>query len=128
MTNNPGVSTISPLMATYARFPITLVKGKGSYVWDDQGKKYLDFTSGIATCNLGHVPDVVKAKLEEQLQNFGIVQIFIIYKIRKNLQDSWLQIAVETKCFFVIAVRKLMRRQLKLQEGMLKRLRVQINT
>lgn len=69
MTNNPGVSTISPLMATYARFPITLVKGKGSYVWDDQGKKYLDFTSGIATCNLGHVPDVVKAKLEEQLQN-----------------------------------------------------------
>lgn len=69
MTNNPGISTASPLMATYARFPITLVKGKGSYVWDDQGKKYLDFTSGIATCNLGHVPDVVKAKLEEQLQN-----------------------------------------------------------
>jgi acetylornithine aminotransferase len=69
MANNPEVSTVSPLMATYARFPITLVKGKGSYVWDDQGKKYLDFTSGIATCNLGHVPDVVKIKLEEQLQN-----------------------------------------------------------
>lgn len=69
MTNNPGVSAISPLMATYARFPVTLVKGKGSYVWDDKGTKYLDFTSGIATCNLGHVPDVVKEKLEEQLQN-----------------------------------------------------------
>jgi acetylornithine/N-succinyldiaminopimelate aminotransferase len=38
-------------------------------VWDDQGEKYLDFTSGIATCNLGHVPDAVKEKLEEQLQN-----------------------------------------------------------
>lgn len=69
MTNNPDVSTISPLMATYARFPITLVKGKGSYVWDGKGTKYLDFTAGIATCNLGHVPDVVKAKVEEQLQN-----------------------------------------------------------
>jgi acetylornithine/N-succinyldiaminopimelate aminotransferase len=56
-------------MATYSRFPVTLVKGKGSYVWDDQGKQYLDFTSGIATCNLGHVPDAVKEKLEEQLQN-----------------------------------------------------------
>ena len=56
-------------MATYSRFPITLVKGKGSYVWDDQGNQFLDFTSGIATCNLGHVPDVVKEKLEEQLQN-----------------------------------------------------------
>jgi acetylornithine/N-succinyldiaminopimelate aminotransferase len=69
MANNPEVSTVSPLMATYARFPVTIVKGKGSYVWNDQGKKYLDFTSGIATCNLGHVPDVVKEKLEEQLQN-----------------------------------------------------------
>lgn len=56
-------------MATYSRFPVTLVKGKGSYVWDDQGKQYLDFTSGIATCNLGHVPDAIKEKLEEQLQN-----------------------------------------------------------
>jgi acetylornithine/N-succinyldiaminopimelate aminotransferase len=56
-------------MATYSRFPVTLVKGKGSYVWDDQGKKFLDFTSGIATCNLGHVPEPVKEKLEEQLQN-----------------------------------------------------------
>jgi len=56
-------------MATYTRFPVTVVKGKGSYVWDDQGEQYLDFTSGIATCNLGHVPDVVKEKLEDQLQN-----------------------------------------------------------
>ncbi len=69
MTINTSVSPISPVMATYSRFPITLVKGKGSYVWDDKGNKYLDFTSGIATCNLGHVPDVVKEKLEEQLQN-----------------------------------------------------------
>lgn len=69
MANNTSISLTSPLMATYGRFPITLVKGKGSYVWDDQGNQLLDFTSGIATCNLGHVPDVVKEKLEEQLQN-----------------------------------------------------------
>ncbi len=59
----------TPIMPTYSRFPVTLVKGKGSYVWDDKGSKFLDFTSGIATCNLGHVPDVVKETLEEQLQN-----------------------------------------------------------
>lgn len=59
----------TPIMPTYSRFPVTLVKGKGSYVWDDQGAKYLDFTSGIATCNLGHVPDAVKETLEKQLQN-----------------------------------------------------------
>ncbi|WP_053217895.1 aspartate aminotransferase family protein [Virgibacillus senegalensis] len=55
------------LMPTYNRFPLTLVKGKGSWVWDETGGKYLDFTAGIATCNLGHAPDQVKAKLELQL-------------------------------------------------------------
>ncbi|PFO08633.1 aspartate aminotransferase family protein [Bacillus sp. AFS076308] len=69
MVNNTSVSLTTPVMATYSRFPVTLVKGKGSYVWDDQENQFLDFTSGIATCNLGHVPDPVKEKLEEQLQN-----------------------------------------------------------
>ncbi|RKL69325.1 aspartate aminotransferase family protein [Salipaludibacillus neizhouensis] len=57
------------IMNTYQRFPITLVKGKGSYVWDKNDTKYLDYTSGIATCNLGHVPDFVQAKLHEQLDS-----------------------------------------------------------
>lgn len=69
MTKTQAAPTVSPLMATYARFPMTPVNGKGCYVWDDKGEKYLDFTSGIATCNLGHVPDVVKEKVENQLQN-----------------------------------------------------------
>ncbi|MGG1676359.1 acetylornithine transaminase [Neobacillus sp. NRS-1170] len=69
MSNTTSVSQISPVMATYGRFPVTLVKGKGSYVWDNQDNQFLDFTSGIATCNLGHVPNAVKEKLEEQLQN-----------------------------------------------------------
>ncbi|WHY87532.1 acetylornithine transaminase [Neobacillus novalis] len=68
MTTNNSISVVSPIMATYTRFPVTIVKGKGSYVWDDQENKFLDFTSGIATCNLGHVPEPVKEKLEEQLQ------------------------------------------------------------
>jgi acetylornithine/N-succinyldiaminopimelate aminotransferase len=69
MAINNSISLTSPVMATYSRFPVTVVKGKGSYIWDEQGTQYLDFTSGIATCNLGHVPNVVKEALEEQLQN-----------------------------------------------------------
>jgi acetylornithine/N-succinyldiaminopimelate aminotransferase len=57
----------SALFSTYARFPITLVKGKGSRLWDDQGKEYLDFMSGLAVTNLGHVPDAVKNALVSQL-------------------------------------------------------------
>ncbi|MBD2863654.1 acetylornithine transaminase [Paenibacillus oceani] len=57
----------SALFPTYARFPITLVKGEGSRLWDDQGKEYLDFASGLAVTNLGHAPQKVKEKLVEQL-------------------------------------------------------------
>lgn len=55
------------LMNNYARWPISLVKGQGNQVWDDQGKQYLDFTSGIAVTSLGHVPPKVTARLHEQL-------------------------------------------------------------
>ena len=57
------------VMNTYSRYPVKIVKGKGCYVWDDKGNQYLDFTSGIATCNLGHVPDNVKKALADQLEN-----------------------------------------------------------
>lgn len=57
----------SALFPTYARFPITLVKGEGSRLWDDQGKQYLDFASGLAVTNLGHVPKRVKEELVRQL-------------------------------------------------------------
>ena len=50
------------VLKNYARAAITLVRGQGSQVWDDQGKSYLDFTSGIAVSALGHChPDWVRA-------------------------------------------------------------------
>jgi len=47
---------------TYGRFPISIVKGLAAEVWDADGRRYLDFTSGLAVCNLGHChPKVVEA-------------------------------------------------------------------
>ena len=42
------------VMNTYNRFPIVLEKGDGMYVYDENGKKYLDFVAGIAVNSLGH--------------------------------------------------------------------------
>ena len=42
------------VMKNYARAPLTLVRGRGAQVWDDQGGAFLDFTSGIAVSALGH--------------------------------------------------------------------------
>lgn len=64
MTTNSAVVTMSErhLFGNYRRFPIALAKGKGMYVWDTSGKKYLDFVAGIAVDSLGHChPALVKA-------------------------------------------------------------------
>ncbi len=42
------------VLKNYAAAPLALTKGEGSYVWDEKGQRYLDFTSGIAVCTLGH--------------------------------------------------------------------------
>jgi len=42
------------VLKNYARASLTLVRGRGTQVWDDQGNAYLDFTSGIAVSALGH--------------------------------------------------------------------------
>ncbi|SFT25703.1 acetylornithine transaminase [Paenibacillus sp. BC26] len=57
----------SSLFPTYARYPISLVKGEGSWLWDDKGNKYLDFMCGLAVTNLGHAPKQVKEALVKQL-------------------------------------------------------------
>lgn len=48
------------------RLPVTLVKGQGSRVWDEDGREYLDCVAGIAAVSLGHChPEVVKAVQEQ---------------------------------------------------------------
>ncbi len=51
---------------TYARFPVTLVRGQGCRVWDENGKEYIDFVGGIAVCALGHSSPLVTRVLKEQ--------------------------------------------------------------
>ncbi len=50
------------------RLPVTLVRGQGARVWDDNGKQYLDFVGGWAVTNLGHSHPVVTKAIAEQAQ------------------------------------------------------------
>lgn len=54
------------VMPTYGRFELALSHGAGSYVWDVNGKRYLDLGSGIAVCSLGHAhPEITEALVEQ---------------------------------------------------------------
>src|SRR4051812_3345755 len=55
-----------PAATMYYREPIALVKGDGNYVWDDQGKRYLDAFGGVLTVSVGHAnPKVVNAIVDQ---------------------------------------------------------------
>lgn len=57
------------VMHTYNRFPLTFIKGKGMYVYDENGKEYLDFVSGIAVNSLGHNNKNLVAAISKQAAN-----------------------------------------------------------
>ena len=57
------------LMNITARPPVVFVRGEGSYLWDNQGKRYLDFVQGWAVNCLGHSPKVLARGIVEAGRN-----------------------------------------------------------
>ena len=56
---------MSHVMHTYKRLPVTFERGEGCWLWDTQGKRYLDALAGIAVCGVGHShPRLVKTIAE----------------------------------------------------------------
>ncbi len=69
---------------TYRRQPMTLVKGRGMFVWDSEGKRYMDFVGGVAVCALGHChPAVVKA-ISEQAKK--LIHVSNLYHIQPQAE------------------------------------------
>lgn len=85
MNNQDIISIASNYVApTYGRYELALTKGEGCYVWDSNGKKYLDFVSGLAVCNLGHChPKVVEA-LKNQAEK--LLHVSNLYHIEPQVQ------------------------------------------
>lgn len=68
---------MSALFQNYARRPFAIVEGKGTEVFDTTGKRYLDFTSGIAVCSLGHAhPAIVEAIQKQSKKLWHISNLF----------------------------------------------------
>lgn len=58
---------MSAIFSTYPQPILKPVRAKGSWLWDENNNGYLDFTSGIGVCQLGHGPDEVKTQIINQL-------------------------------------------------------------
>lgn len=85
---------------TYTRYPIVLIKGQGTRVWDWEGKEYLDFVSGLAVCNLGHChPKVVKA-IQDQVEKLIHVSNFYYIEPQIQLASLLCKYSFADKVFF----------------------------
>lgn len=87
-------------LPTFNRYPIALERGQGSYVWDVDGKKYLDLLSGIAVNNVGHChPRVVKA-VQEQAASLMHISNFFVSKAQVALSEKLVQLSGLDHVFF----------------------------
>ena len=59
------------VMQTYGRFPVTIARGEGAHFWDLEGRRYVDFTSGIGVNSLGSCHPAWIAAIEAQIHKFG---------------------------------------------------------
>lgn len=87
-------------MDTYARLPVTFEKGNGIWLWDTEGKQYLDALSGIAVCSLGHAHPAVTEALCQQASQ--LVHTSNIYGIQhqQTLGDKLTALSGMDKVFF----------------------------
>src|SRR6266496_2837851 len=88
------------LLSTYNRYPIVLIRGKGVFVYDIEGKRYLDFVSGLGVNALGHAhPRIVKA-IREQAAKLVHVSNLYYHEYQGPLAEKLCRLSGLDRAFF----------------------------
>ena len=94
------------MMNTYRRPPLVFVRGKGCYLYDQHGRKYLDFLGGIAVNALGHAhPRLVRVMRREAARPMHVSNLFQM-RTRDRWRAGWPNGRAWTACFSATAAPK----------------------
>ena len=85
---------------TYGRYPIALIRGKGTKVWDKNNKQYLDFVSGLAVNNLGHCHPAVVSAIKKQADKLLHVSNLYHIEPQSQLAEQLTSLCFADKFFF----------------------------
>ncbi len=88
------------IASTYSRFPVVLTHGKGCNLYDEEGKKYIDFLAGIAVCNLGHSHPRVCEALKKQADILFHVSNLFYTMPQVELAEKLVQQSFADRVFF----------------------------
>ncbi len=87
-------------LQVYARYPLALEKGEGVYVWDFEGKKYIDALAGIAVNSLGHAHPVLVEAIQKQAAQLIHVSNFYVSKPQVLLAKKMVELSGMDRAFF----------------------------
>ncbi len=88
------------VVPSYGRFDLVLDRGQGTYLWDVNGRRYLDFTAGIAVCCLGHAHPEIAQTLFEQSQKLIHVSNLYYTEPQGRLAQELVNLTGPGKVFF----------------------------
>ena len=88
------------VVPSYARFDLALERGDGSYVWDVDGRRYLDLAGGIAVCSLGHAHPEITAALAEQSARLIHVSNLYYNELQARLAKRIVDLIAPGRVFF----------------------------
>ena len=87
-------------MMSAGRLPVTLVRGEGTRVWDEDGADYLDFVAGIASDSLGHCHPVIVDAIKSQGETLLHVSNYFYTLPQLDLADAVLEASGMSRIFF----------------------------
>src|SRR5438309_11704145 len=88
------------LLPTYERQPVFFTRGRGVYLWDAKGKRYLDFLSGIGVNALGYGPPAIQATLKRQAARLIHVSNLFFHEYQSELAKKLIKVSGLDKAFF----------------------------
>ncbi len=88
------------VVPSYGRFDLVFERGAGSYVWDAQGRRYLDLGGGIAVCTLGHAHPAITEALVEQSKRLVHVSNLYYHEPQGRLAEQLCRLIAPGKVFF----------------------------
>jgi acetylornithine/N-succinyldiaminopimelate aminotransferase len=96
-----GAAAAEPhVMPTYGRLPIALSHGRGCWVWDSEGRKYLDALAGIAVNTLGHAHPKLVPALQDQIAKLIHSSNYYLVPLQEQLAARLVEISGLTNAFF----------------------------
>jgi acetylornithine/N-succinyldiaminopimelate aminotransferase len=88
------------VVPSYARFDLFLDRGEGSWLWDLNGRRYLDLAGGIAVCSLGHAHPQITAALTEQSRKLVHVSNLYYNELQGRLAERIIELIAPGRVFF----------------------------